>query len=361
MESLITEVQITFIVLTDLMTLILAFSLPRHGSVGKTTEYARKLLTIGTALITIHFIIQYTQHKFSLPLPEIRTAINQLFGIPTSFCFNMSTLYIQRQGNIRKHEWLIIPILYALAVLTILIASTVLYSTTSIHTAIIINAVFYTTSLVFSNILEIKEYFRIRTAIKNQDFTLESFNKWTQWSLLIIILAGIGMPYMTFNKNLFYRSMYGIFSIAATFFFIFSFIGYYLNGNSIRIPSTGKKSEKSNDERNHLNEAKTKRIESAIQELIQSKFYLQAGITLKDVADQLGISRNTFNAYLQQTEYKKFNNWLMQLRLEEAKKMLLAHPDWSNETIAHECGFSNRAYFQSQFSEHVGMSPFEMD
>ena len=43
--------------------------------------------------------------------------------------------------------------------------------------------------------------------------------------------------------------------------------------------------------------------------------------------------------------------------IEEAKILLKAHPDWSNDSIADACGFGSRSYFQTVFKENTGMTP----
>ena len=47
------------------------------------------------------------------------------------------------------------------------------------------------------------------------------------------------------------------------------------------------------------------------------------------------------------------------LRIEEAKRQLKKHPEWSNDTIAEHCGFSSRNYFQTIFKKQTGVSPSE--
>ena len=37
--------------------------------------------------------------------------------------------------------------------------------------------------------------------------------------------------------------------------------------------------------------------------------------------------------------------------------MMQQHPDWSNETVAQQCGFSTRNYFQEVFKKQEGMTP----
>ena len=45
------------------------------------------------------------------------------------------------------------------------------------------------------------------------------------------------------------------------------------------------------------------------------------------------------------------------LRIDEAKRVIVSHPDWSNESVAEHCGFSDRTYFQKKFKEKTGMTP----
>ena len=54
--------------------------------------------------------------------------------------------------------------------------------------------------------------------------------------------------------------------------------------------------------------------------------------------------------------HTSFTRWMTTLRIEEAKRVLLEHPDWTNEAVADHCGFS-RAYFQKIFKQETGMAP----
>ena len=43
--------------------------------------------------------------------------------------------------------------------------------------------------------------------------------------------------------------------------------------------------------------------------------------------------------------------------LEEAKRVMHEHPDWSSEAVADYCGFNSRKYFHRVFKESLGMTP----
>ncbi len=98
-------------------------------------------------------------------------------------------------------------------------------------------------------------------------------------------------------------------------------------------------------------------MESAINQFIESGYYLKQSITIQEAAQEMRISRQALREYLQEAKGQTFSNWLIDLRIEKAKELLLEHLDWSNETVARACGFNNRTYFQTQFFARVGTTP----
>ena len=52
-----------------------------------------------------------------------------------------------------------------------------------------------------------------------------------------------------------------------------------------------------------------------------------------------------------------FRFWLAEVRFEAAKKMILEKPNYSNDMISSECGFSSRSNLYRMFKEKEGCSP----
>lgn len=71
------------------------------------------------------------------------------------------------------------------------------------------------------------------------------------------------------------------------------------------------------------------------------------------------LPRYQLSAWLKTTEQELFSPWLTYLRVEEAKKQMKAHPEWSNDIIAEHCGFASRSYFQTVFRKNTGMTPMQ--
>jgi len=58
-----------------------------------------------------------------------------------------------------------------------------------------------------------------------------------------------------------------------------------------------------------------------------------------------------------QSSYESFSRRITALRIDEAKRVLLEHPDWGTEAVADYCDFSSREYFHRIFKEQQGMTP----
>lgn len=361
MDIEITEVHITCFILMGLMTIFLLGILPRYTKTGKVLNNARKLLGGSTLFVTLHFLIQYFLHKHVVDVSELRSVINLLFGIPISYFSYLSYLYLQRRGQIRKIEWFFGPVV--LLVLTFVYTASFVSAKDglTLHVANYVGALLYALVLFYYCVLQIREYLHILKTIRDGDnHIFMTLLKWTKWSMFLIVFIGLGFPLMTFNPNMLIRSVYGILSISAAFFYIINFIVYSFvcaaNENAMTQESQKKGTEEV-PRGLQLNEQKVEKMNNAVKLFIESGYYQKSGITLKDVANEMGVSCNMLKIWLRSTEYEKFNSWILHLRIQKAKELLLNNPDLSSEEIAEKCGFCDRQYFQLQFAKLEGVSP----
>ena len=71
----------------------------------------------------------------------------------------------------------------------------------------------------------------------------------------------------------------------------------------------------------------------------------------------LDIYKNELARYITSFLNSTFRLWLAEVRFEAAKKMMLDYPDYNNDIISAECGFSSRSYLYRIFKEKEGCSP----
>jgi AraC-like DNA-binding protein len=95
------------------------------------------------------------------------------------------------------------------------------------------------------------------------------------------------------------------------------------------------------------------------QQVIQEKYYLNSGVTIEEIAQLLKIGRTSLSGFINKEERVNFNLWINTLRIEEAKKHLVNHPDFSIAKVSELVGFSEQSNFSRQFKLLTQQSPSE--
>lgn len=73
----------------------------------------------------------------------------------------------------------------------------------------------------------------------------------------------------------------------------------------------------------------------------------------------LCISKDELSVFFDQYLKTTFRIWLGDIRFNAAKKMMFEFPDYSNDIISAECGFSARTYLYRIFKSKEGCTPTE--
>ncbi|WP_373734107.1 helix-turn-helix domain-containing protein, partial [Bacteroides heparinolyticus] len=100
-------------------------------------------------------------------------------------------------------------------------------------------------------------------------------------------------------------------------------------------------------------------ISSPLTQWQEARGYSAPNINSTTLALQLNVPKHLLVQYLREQEGKTFRVWLSDLRIEEAKRILIEHPNYDNESIATACGFASRTWLQNRFKAVTGMTPAE--
>ncbi|MFI1773491.1 AraC family transcriptional regulator [Thalassobellus citreus] len=122
---------------------------------------------------------------------------------------------------------------------------------------------------------------------------------------------------------------------------------------------------------NHINEAKKGTLSSFVYKkkytedegkrmndvfnFAMEKYY--EPITLEAVSEIANMSKNAFCRYFKKRTNKTFFQFLIEIRIENACKLIYNNPDLSISSISEECGFQNVANFNRKFKEIKGVTP----
>ena len=101
------------------------------------------------------------------------------------------------------------------------------------------------------------------------------------------------------------------------------------------------------------------RLEKALAKWVKEKKYREYDRTRDDIAADLHTSKDVLHMYFDTKVGVDFRTWRTNLRIEEAKRLLLENKDASITIIAEASGFSDKSNFHRQFVKIVGCSPKE--
>ncbi|WP_335964275.1 AraC family transcriptional regulator [Galbibacter sp. PAP.153] len=80
-------------------------------------------------------------------------------------------------------------------------------------------------------------------------------------------------------------------------------------------------------------------------------------ITLEEVADKANMTKNAFCRYFKKRTNKTFFQFLIEIRIENACKLLFRNKEMSIATVSELCGFQNITNFNRKFKELKGITP----
>jgi AraC-like DNA-binding protein len=362
----IEHMQFAGIVLTSALTAMLALLLPHWQTKNKVFSKSRKLMTAGTVLLPIQFLLQYTLHFRQMGVTQA-VMVNLLFFVPAAWLISVAVLNLLRQGRVKLHEWAVGAGAYLLVVTVLAVAEitdgqSILAGTAEMRTAEMISAVIYLLMQVYYCTLEIWEVRRMKRALAGfYDYDTSQLTGWFGVSVILLGLSGLMAPIAIFWSDG-WLLIYSLTLFFTIFYCVINFYSYGIDHAGQQTISEAEENAKEaglDDEKsgNVMDVTEKLHIEQMVNRWILNGGYTKSGITMQNVVDEIGIPRYQLTAWLKTTEWELFNPWLTDLRVKEAKRQIRLHPDWSNDTIAERCGFSSRSYFQTVFRKNTGMTP----
>ena len=98
-------------------------------------------------------------------------------------------------------------------------------------------------------------------------------------------------------------------------------------------------------------------IQKSLDDWCANLGYKDCNVNILTLSRTLCISKNELSQFFDQCLHSNFRIWLSEIRFNAAKKMMLEYPDYSNDIISTECGFSCRTHLYRIFKTKEGCSP----
>jgi AraC-like DNA-binding protein len=171
--------------------------------------------------------------------------------------------------------------------------------------------------------------------------------------LIAVFVANV-LIYSAYIIGYFYLYLVGTITFSVVFYALLIFLLFKKNRESVfqDIP------EKYAAKKINTNEAN--KLSNELSSLMQTKvLFKNPDVKLKDLADELNVSKHHLSQLLNDNLGKSFAQYINELRVEEAKRLLVENNQFTLEAIGFEAGFSSKSTIYATFKKGVGQTPAE--
>ena len=328
---------------------------------NKRYERSRWMIVGALIGLAIQYVLQMT-FGFRAMHDDLGAVINILLYTP---CFSLISIGIYNiettRANLRKMI-LICSGIYA-AIIVVFCVGICLHHSLYIREGLYLMLTLFCVSVFYCIYMIIQEMIRRKNMLETMAATdLLPYVRYSRASVIILWLAVLAMPVAIFSTTLLY--IVGPAVLLALLFFNLTFIAL---GNSY-IPTEELLDKEEESQRcggakekplQQLSEERRNFIQNSLDQWCRDLGYKDCNVNMLTLSYTLCISKNELSLFFDQCLHSNFRIWLSEIRLNAAKKMMLEYPDYSNDIISAECGFSCRTHLYRIFKTKEGCSPTE--
>ena len=326
---------------------------------NKRYERSRWMIVGALIGLAIQYVLQMT-FGFRAMHDDLGAVINILLYTP---CFSLISIGIYNiettRANLRKMI-LICSGIYA-AIIVVFCVGICLHHSLYIREGLYLMLTLFCVSVFYCIYMIIQEMIRRKNMLETMAATdLLPYVRYSRASVVILWLAVLAMPVAIFSTTLLY--IVGPAVLLALLFFNLTFI---VLGNSY-IPTEELLDKEEESQRcggakekplQQLSEERRNFIQNSLDQWCRDLGYKDCNVNMLTLSYTLCISKNELSLFFDQCLHSNFRIWLSEIRLNAAKKMMLEYPDYSNDIISAECGFSCRTHLYRIFKTKEGCSP----
>ena len=344
-------------------------------------EYSRWMISSALLLMAAHFFLQM-HYGFRATSTYLGAVINIMVYQPCFTLFAMAIYNVEATHTKRRKMNLICSAVYA----AMLAAFAVGYSFSGslnigawlyVMLALFLGNIVYCIYMIIIEMNKRKKLLETMTATDMRPFT-----RYAYACLTLLFITATIIPFAILSTKSLY--IIGPFGLVATLFFIVNFVALGFNyvpteelldkerGNNLTADAVNAESEEesvkcdvqqsapeigSEQTSKQLPTSRIAFIRSALDHWCADLGYKDCTVNMLTLSNLLEINKTELSQYFSQCQNTTFRIWLSEIRFNAAKKMMMENPDFSNDIISSECGFSSRSYLYRVFKEKEGCTP----
>lgn len=344
--------------------------------INRRYEWSRWMIFSALLFMAVHFFLQM-YFGFRAMGEDVGAVINVLVYLPCFTLFSMAIYNIEATHTKRRKMNLICAAVYA----AMLAAFAVGYSfsgSLNIDAWLYVMLALFFGNIVYCIYMIIIEMNKRKKLLETMTATdMLPFIRYARASIAMLSLIAISMPFAILSTKLLY--VVGPLGLLITLFFIVNFVAFgncYVPTEELLDRERGNGETDADDEQTtaencasqsaadsdqsaqRLSAERSAFIQAALDKWCADLGYKDSSVNMLTLSHSLDINKNELTQFFSQCQNTTFRIWLSEIRFNAAKRMMKEYPDYSNDIISSECGFSSRSYLYRVFKEKEGCTPF---
>lgn len=343
--------------------------------INRRYEWSRWMIFAALLFMAVHFFLQM-YFGFRATGAAVGAVINVLVYLPCFTLFSMAIYNIEATHTKRRKMNLICAAVYA----AMLAAFAVGYSfsgSLNIGAWLYVMLALFFGNIVYCIYMIIIEMNKRKKLLETMTATdMLPFIRYARASIAMLSLIAISMPFAILSTKLLY--VVGPLGLLITLFFIVNFVAFgncYVPTEELLDRERGNGETDADAEQTtaencasqsvadcdqsaqRLSAERSAFIQAALDKWCADMGYKDSSVNMLTLSHSLDINKNELTQFFSQCQNTTFRIWLSEIRFNAAKRMMMEYPDYSNDIISSECGFSSRSYLYRVFKEKEGCTP----
>lgn len=353
-------------------------------------ERARWLIFVGIMGLAAHYLMQM-RFGFRAVDDAVGATVNALVYAPCFSLISMGIFHIEAT-HVRRRRVYAVCTTINLAIFACFFIGFLHYGSMRIGAWLYAMQALFAANVVYCIVVIVREIIRRRRLLETMaGGDIMPYVRYSRASLLILFFPALVSPFAIISTKLLY--FFAPLGLMAILFFVLSFValGYsyvpteaLLDADADTSPAiVVAQQEETNTKQavplhgdachdvaaldsdqaeetqtaSLMPEDRRKQIQQRLNEWCAAMGYKDGGVNLLSLSHAIHVSKDELTIYFDQSLKTTFRIWLSDIRFAAAKKMMIANPDYSNDIISSECGFTSRTHLYRIFKAREACTP----
>lgn len=353
-------------------------------------ERARWLIFVGIMGLAAHYLMQMC-FGFRAVDDAVGATVNALVYAPCFSLISMGIFHIEAT-HVRRRRVYVVCTAINLAIFACFFIGCLHYGSMRIGAWLYAMQALFAANVVYCIVVIVREIIRRRRLLETMaGGDIMPYVRYSRASLLILFFPALVSPFAIISTKLLY--FFAPLGLMAFLFFVLSFValGYSyvptealldadadtspavvvaqqeetntkqavpLHGDACHdVAALDSDKEKEQQTATLLPEDRKMQIQQRLDDWCAAMGYKDGGVNLLSLSHSIHISKDDLTLFFDQCLNTTFRIWLSDIRFAAAKKMMIENPDYSNDIISSECGFTSRTHLYRIFKTREACTP----